>query len=398
MLSPTAPDPDAILLSGSRHSIDLKLFQDSTPRRKTSPPIVAARHDTHENRSPHGTTRRVQYQQQDPLPFEEDPLPFEIDSRFDEDEQDNGPSADQGPEASDDSQPSNGDIDLDLTTGDPESLPPPIDLDEAFDADAEQKQMERSPGVDAPAEETEELRGELSDFNDRDCRAEGGACRQGVEYLDARQRTDISLNITPSIAPREVDMARVDEIREEKLAKAPSRTWLDEQGKVLAEGKLEDFRNNRVYVRTLNDTLRSFSPNTLSEEDWCFVTAWWNLPPECRLDNEPAPVRDFRLTTFTWTSPATCHKPLYFEEVQLERYGHSAGPILQPILSGAHFFGSAVMLPYKTGLNPPNECQYTLGHYRPGDCAPWLVPGYPLSTRGFKLQGMALGAAIALLP
>jgi len=208
----------------------------------------------------------------------------------------------------------------------------------------------------------------------------------------------MSIDITPSIKPRELDMAKVDEIREEKMAKSPSRTWRDRQGTVLAEGRLTDYRHGKIHIRTLNGTVRDFSPSSISDEDWCFVTSWWELPPECRFDDEPFQMRDFRLTTFTWTAPALCHKPLYFEEVQLERYGHSAGPIVQPILSGAHFFGSALMLPYQIGLNPPNECQYTLGYYRPGDCAPWLIHGYPITTRGLTWQGLAFGAAISLLP
>ncbi len=109
-------------------------------------------------------------------------------------------------------------------------------------------------------------------------------------------------------------------------------------------------------------------------------------------------MRDFRMSTFTWAAAATCHKPLYFEEVSLERYGHTAGPIMQPIVSSAHFFGNVFMLPYHAGLTPPNECVYPLGYYRPGDCAPWIVPGFPMSTRGFQWQGLALGAGIALLP
>ena len=115
-------------------------------------------------------------------------------------------------------------------------------------------------------------------------------------------------------------------------------------------------------------------------------------------EGEEFKMRDFRMSTFTWVAAASCHKPLYFEQVGVERYGHSSGPIIQPVVSGVHFFGDIVMLPYNMGLQMPNECVYDLGYYRPGDCAPWLVPGFPLAPRGFKLQGMAMGAAIALLP
>ena len=109
-------------------------------------------------------------------------------------------------------------------------------------------------------------------------------------------------------------------------------------------------------------------------------------------------VRNWTLSTFTWKASGLCHKPLYFEEVQLERYGHTAGPVKQTFLSGAHFFGSLFFLPYEMGLNPPNECQYELGYYRPGDCAPWLLHAIPLSARGARMQLGAVTSGITLVP
>jgi hypothetical protein len=91
--------------------------------------------------------------------------------------------------------------------------------------------------------------------------------------------------------------------------------------------------------------------------------------------------RNFAPTLFTWKASGTCHKPLYFEDVQLERYGHSWNPVIQPFMSGAHFFVSVPLLPYKMGLRPPNECVYTLGYYRPGNCAPYMFEPIPLSLR-----------------
>ena len=66
-------------------------------------------------------------------------------------------------------------------------------------------------------------------------------------------------------------------------------------------------------------------------------------------------------------SPWTiCYRPLYFEEIALERYGASHG-ILQPAISGAHFFGSVVALPYKMTVRPPRSCECSNGFSRPGD-------------------------------
>ena len=69
----------------------------------------------------------------------------------------------------------------------------------------------------------------------------------------------------------------------------------------------------------------------------------------------------------------------------------------QPFMSGAHFFTRLPVLPYCMGVEPPKECIYALGHYRPGNCAPYMCKPMPLSSRGALFQaGAAVGAAAAL--
>lgn len=102
--------------------------------------------------------------------------------------------------------------------------------------------------------------------------------------------------------------------------------------------------------------------------------------------------------TYMWKASGLCHKPLYFEDVHLERYGHSWGPFVQPLVSGAHFFGTLPILPYKMGLKTPNECVYTLGHYRPGDCAPYLIDPIPFTWRAALYQAGATVGVAAILP
>ena len=97
---------------------------------------------------------------------------------------------------------------------------------------------------------------------------------------------------------------------------------------------------------------RATCPRTVRWETTCFGRAASRRPP--------LPGR----------LPDLCHKPLYFEDVQLERYGHMAGPWVQPFVSCADFFLRIPILPYEMGLEPPNECIYALGYYRPGSCAP----------------------------
>ena len=110
------------------------------------------------------------------------------------------------------------------------------------------------------------------------------------------------------------------------------------------------------------------------------------------------PVRQFAGTQFTWTASNVCHNPLYFEQPDVERYGHSAGPVLQPILSGAQFILTIPYLPALVAMNPPNECQYPLGHYRPGSCAPYMFHPLPVSVRGLIAEGGIIAGLVFLIP
>jgi hypothetical protein len=122
-----------------------------------------------------------------------------------------------------------------------------------------------------------------------------------------------------------------------------------------------------------------------------------DFPYECPLGDEQLKPRVWPEITYTWKASALCHKPLYFEDVQLERYGHTWPRCAQPIISGAHFFGSAVFLPYKMGLQTPNECVYALGHYRPGSCAPYYIEALPFTWRAAAFQtGVITGINFAL--
>lgn len=122
------------------------------------------------------------------------------------------------------------------------------------------------------------------------------------------------------------------------------------------------------------------------------------FPQECELSDEPFEPRNFAPVTFTWKASALCHKPLYFEQVQLERYGHTFGPVLTPILSMGHFFVMVPCLPYAMGVEPPWECVYPLGWYRPGSCAPYTIGPVPLSLRGAASQALITTGLWFLFP
>jgi hypothetical protein len=78
------------------------------------------------------------------------------------------------------------------------------------------------------------------------------------------------------------------------------------------------------------------------------------------------------LTVVSCSPWTLCFRPLYYEEINLERYGRTAG-LVQPALSGAHFFGSVALMPYKFVVWPPRSCVCSNGFSRCTDCRP---PGY----------------------
>lgn len=123
-----------------------------------------------------------------------------------------------------------------------------------------------------------------------------------------------------------------------------------------------------------------------------------DFPRECMLEEHVFSPRVWTNTTFTWKASGLCHKPLYFEQIQLERYGHSFGPYLQPVISLGHFFITVPVLPYLMGINPPSECMYTLGYYRPGSCAPYMLDPLPISVRAGLLGAAAWTGGAFLVP
>lgn len=180
-------------------------------------------------------------------------------------------------------------------------------------------------------------------------------------------------------------------------AAAEVREWRDYRGQVVATGRLIDLRDDRV-VLDVNGAEQTIPFHRLSDADVAYVGEAWNLPTRCGIGYEPFEGRNFIASRVQWTASGLCHKPLYFEQVQLERYGHTAGPVLQPLVSTVHFFGNIGVLPYKMGIHPPQECQYALGYYRPGNCAPYMLQPIPWSLRGAIHQAAVVTGGAALIP
>lgn len=106
---------------------------------------------------------------------------------------------------------------------------------------------------------------------------------------------------------------------------------------------------------------------------------------------------------FHWAAPAFYSRPLYFEQPNLERYGHHVAfcehdNFTQSAISAAHFFATIPVLPYAIGANTPDECSYVLGSYRPGSCNPHQLVKPPKSLKGLIFEGIAVTGLVFLIP
>jgi hypothetical protein len=107
--------------------------------------------------------------------------------------------------------------------------------------------------------------------------------------------------------------------------------------------------------------------------------------------------RPWAMSVSAWEAPAFCHRPLYFEDENLERHGRSYG-LVQPAVSAGHFAGRLVAWPYLAGAFPPHECIYTLGRERPGSCAPYRLYRPPVSVHGAIYEAAAITGLSFVVP
>ena len=224
------------------------------------------------------------------------------------------------------------------------------------------------------------------------------SCNELRDRFLSRPLTVVQLNVSPKfgVGLRGVREDTTDELQ--KFAdESKLRDWHNNAGDLVASGRLIDLKNDRVILDVYGKN-REIPLRDLSDYDLAYVGEAWNIPLKCGTGNASYEGRSHMHSVVQWKAPGHCHKPLYFEQPQLERYGHTVGPVLQPLISSAHFFTNISILPYKMGIHPPNECQYSLGYYRPGNCAPYMVQPFPWSLRGAAVQAGAVTGIGGLIP
>jgi hypothetical protein len=107
---------------------------------------------------------------------------------------------------------------------------------------------------------------------------------------------------------------------------------------------------------------------------------------------------EWERTVCSWAAPNTFSYPRYFEDRMVERHGHLQLGHLEPFASGARFFATVPMLPYLMTIRDPCDCEYTLGYYRPGSCAPVMLQRPPLDRRAVIVESAAIAGAVIAIP
>lgn len=266
----------------------------------------------------------------------------------------------------------------------PEAMPAPSatapleEAEAAIEAELQRRELEQGIEDELPLENP--FRDGRSEEDAEDSEAERSALDELLEQLEGVLPSDDQdeMQDPGSAADAQERRRQFDERR---------RELLDKQRIESLENCEEEFRK-----------LRADSIDTVDLDIRVDGVPGADYPFECSLGDQSFQPRQWSETVYLWKASGLCHKPLYFEQVQLERYGHSWGPHLQPLVSGAHFFMTLPVLPYKMGIRTPNECVYTLGYYRPGSCAPYMIDPVPFTWRAAFFEAGAWTAGALVIP
>jgi hypothetical protein len=117
-----------------------------------------------------------------------------------------------------------------------------------------------------------------------------------------------------------------------------------------------------------------------------------------KLDQGDYLARQSSPAVLQWAPTNLYHYPLYFEDPALERYGHTYHPIVQPFASAGRFATQLVGIPYQMTLHPVHSRDYTLGYYRPGECAPKKHYQIPFNEEAAIMQAAAMAGFFLIFP
>ncbi len=174
---------------------------------------------------------------------------------------------------------------------------------------------------------------------------------------------------------------------------------LDDYGMqiVVASGNAQQPRYGTDSSELLNRKITDIRPS--------LNYAWGDIPEESLPEdfNDKMDRGDYVAalpprTVLQWAPTNQWHNPLYFEDPALERYGHTYNCWVQPFASGGRFMTQLVGLPYQMTLHPVHAREYTLGWYRPGECAPKLKYQVPFNEEATIIQTLSVVGLFLIIP
>jgi len=121
------------------------------------------------------------------------------------------------------------------------------------------------------------------------------------------------------------------------------------------------------------------------------------FPDEPVLSKDPYYGRDWPQQTLFVEPAYVCHKRLFFEELNSERYGWDLG-LAGPFVSTGYFFKDLFLLPYHAFTNPCRKYECSSGKCRPGDPVPYLLYPEGLSVTGAAAEIGTIAALMAIFP
>lgn len=107
--------------------------------------------------------------------------------------------------------------------------------------------------------------------------------------------------------------------------------------------------------------------------------------------------RGFSASSWSWEPTALCFNHLWFQDINLERYGWHYG-CAQTAVSAVKFTAEVALLPYKLVAESPCDCVYTLGYDRPGNCVPYRCYRLPWRTDAAVFLGGVATGLVFLAP
>lgn len=123
------------------------------------------------------------------------------------------------------------------------------------------------------------------------------------------------------------------------------------------------------------------------------------LPAEIELGrNSVYAPRYLSYFQYQWYASDMFSNPLYFEDVNLERYGYTYPFVIQPFMSVGKFSTQLALMPYQMVNNPVRKKVYHLGYYNTGEWAPRLWYQVPFNAKAAAVQAGTLTGMIFLIP